>query len=90
MKIRTKLSLLFALISASILILFSLSIYYSSETFRKEQFYNRLEDHALTTTRLLISVKEIDVELLKIIGENTILLPHEEISIYNSLNEKIY
>lgn len=90
MKIRTKLSLLFAIIFASILILSSVSIYISSQTFREEQFFSRLKDRALTTAKLLIEVKEVDKDLLKIIDKHTLLLPKEEISIYNYLNEQIY
>lgn len=46
MTIRTRLTLLFVLLVASILLLFSVSIYYSFDKFRETEFYGRLEDKA--------------------------------------------
>ena len=72
MKIRTKIALQFTLIVATILAVFSLSIYYLSENYRKQEFYKGLKDRAITTARLLIKEKEIDKKLLKIIDRNTL------------------
>lgn len=90
MRIRTKLTILFAIIVSAIIIGFSLSVYILSANFRVEQFYQRLRDRANTTAKLLIDVKEVDSSLLKIIDRNTLLLPQEQIVIYNYLNEQIY
>ncbi len=90
MNIRSKLTLQFSLIVAGILLLSSVSIYYASDVFRKQDFYARLHDRATNTARLLIQVQEVDEDLLKVIDRNTIYLPEEEISIYNYLNENIY
>lgn len=91
MNIRTNLALRFSLIVASILILFSIAVYYFSSTYRKDEFYMRLKDKALTTARLLIEVKEVDHDLLKIIDRNTInALYQEKVMIYNYLDEQIY
>lgn len=57
-------SILFGLISVIIFFLFS--------TFRNEEFRERLEEKALTTARLLVEVKEVDKQLLKLIDQNTI------------------
>lgn len=91
MNIRLKLSIQFTAIVLSILVLFSISIYYFSSDFRKKDFSNRLEEKAITTAKLLIEVKEVDSVLLKIIDKNTVnILENENIIIYNELNKAIY
>lgn len=90
MKIRTKLALYFTLIVASILVLFAVSIYYSSSSYREQQFYTRLKEKATNTAKLLIEIDEISYELLKIIDKNTVSLAYRRIVIYNSQNQKIY
>ncbi len=90
MKIRTKLALRFTLIVASILVLFALSIYYFSSTYREQEFYSRLQEKASNTAKLLIEVDEVSHDLLKIIDKNTTSLPEEKIVIYNYLNKEIY
>jgi signal transduction histidine kinase len=91
MQIRTKLALRFSLIVASILLLFSLAVYYLSADYRKQEFYSRLNDKALTTAKLLIEVKEVDHDLMKIIDRNSMnTLFQEKVVIYNYLNQEIY
>lgn len=91
MQIRTKLALRFSLIVASILLLFSFSVYYLSADYRQQEFYARLKDKALTTAKLLLEVKEVDYNLLKIIDRNTInALYQEKVVVYNYLNKQIY
>lgn len=91
MNIRIKLILRFTTIVATILILFSLAVYVLSANYRREEFYSRLESRAISTARLLLSVKEVNTELLRIIEMNTIsLLPEEKIMMFNPNNELIY
>lgn len=91
MNIRIKLILRFTTIVATILILFSLAVYILSANYRREEFYSRLESRAISTARLLLSVEEVNTELLRIIERNTIsLLPDERIMMYNPNNELIY
>jgi two-component system, OmpR family, sensor histidine kinase ArlS len=60
--------LLFALLFTA-----SLYIVYAFYTnFRKQEFYNRLKDRAITTYRLLIEVEQIDKQLLQVIDQNTL------------------
>lgn len=47
-------------------------IYISFYNFRKEEFRERLEEKALTTSKLLIEVDEIDIKVLKLIDLNSI------------------
>lgn len=91
MNIRLKLTLQFALISAGILLLFSLIIYSLSEYHRQQEFYFRLEARSKTIARLLITVEEIDQDLLEIIEKNTVRsLLNEQVEVYNSDDQLIY
>lgn len=91
LNIRTKLSVQFALIVGFILIVFSFSVYIFSQTYHTNEFYNRLRDKALTTARLLIEVKEVDHDLLKVIDRNSInALYNEKVVIYDYTNTQIY
>lgn len=91
MKIRNKLTYKFAFIVASILLIFSIAIYYFSSTYRKQEFDRRLTEKGLTTARLLIKVDEVDMKLLRIIDRNNLTtLQHEKITVYDSLYNKLY
>jgi signal transduction histidine kinase len=90
MKIGKRLTLQFCLIVASILICFSISIYYFSDYYQKNQFKSRLRDRAITTARLLIKVDEVDSKLLKLIDKNTNILPKEQVEILNNQFKRIY
>jgi signal transduction histidine kinase len=91
MKIRNKLTYRFALIVASILLIFSVAIYYFSASYREQEFDKRLIDKGLTTARLLLKVDEVDMKLLRIIDRNNLTaLQNEKITVYDSLYNKIY
>jgi signal transduction histidine kinase len=58
-------------------------IYFSYAGFRRDEFYSRLKDRALTTFRFLIEVDQIDRELLSVIDKNTLnSLYDEEVVIF--------
>lgn len=91
MRIRNKLTYQFAVIVATILLIFSFAIYYFSASFREQEFDKRLVDKGRTTARLLIKVNEVDLKLLRIIDRNNLTaLQNEKITIYDSLYNKIY
>jgi signal transduction histidine kinase len=91
LNIRTRLTLQFTYIVAFILILFSVIIYYFSASYREAEFYTRLEKKALTTAKLLIEVKEVDYNLLKIIDKNSLnALQDEKVMIYDDQDRQIY
>ncbi len=91
MNIRTKLTLRFSIIVATILIVFSASIYYLSAEYRREEFYSRLESRAITTARLFVSVQEVDNKLLRIIDRNSIhAMFQEKVLVFNELNRIVY
>lgn len=69
----------------------SLIIYYSSASFRKEDFNNRLRNKAKSTARLLLDAKEIDPDrVLRLEKDNPVNLINEKIIILNFLNDVIY
>jgi len=91
MNIRLKLTLQFALVSAGILLVFSLIIFYLSEYHRQQEFYFRLEARSKTIARLLITVEEIDKQLLDIIEKNTVRsLFKEQIEVYDAQDQLVY
>jgi signal transduction histidine kinase len=91
LNIRSRITLQFTYIVSVILIVFSVNIYYFSASYRQSEFYTRLEKKALTTAKLLIEVKEVDHDLLKIIDRNTInALFNEKVVIFNYKDEQIY
>lgn len=62
-------------VSIAFSILYAISavlIYISYSSFRRQEFMDRLEEKALTTTKLLLEVKEVDNQILKLIDRNTI------------------
>lgn len=91
MDIRKKLTARFILIVAIIISLSSISIYFSSAEYRKDDFRKRLKSKAINTAKLLIEVDEVDADLLKKIEkDNPVSLPNERIIIFNFKNEILY
>jgi len=90
MKLRTRLTIVFSVLVAIIIFIFSFFIYLSSEDFRSEQFVERLRDKANTTIKLLVEVQEVDKPLLEIIDRNTRSLINEFICIFKSNGDLVY
>ena len=86
MKIRLKLTLLFGVVVAAILLIFSFSIYYFYSLFREIEFYERLKDKAFETVELLTEVKTIDQGILKIIDKHDLTTLYGEEVIMFDLN----
>jgi signal transduction histidine kinase len=91
MQIRDKLTFLFLLIVALILGASSVATYFFSAQYRREEFYERIENKARNVAKLLIEVEEVDAELLRKIEENNpVSLPNEEITIFDYQNLVLY
>jgi len=83
-KIRTKLTLLFAGLFASLLLCFSLLIYFSNANQREEEYFKRLRQLAITKTHLLLEAK-VQPAVLQLIYENSLnTLPQEEVAIFDT------
>lgn len=66
-------------------------IYFFFSSFRSEEFEERLSEKALTTAKLLLEVKEVDKQLLKLIDKNTLhKLYNEKILVFDENFNLIY
>ena len=73
------------------MIIASIAIYYSSVSFRKEDFYNRLRNKARTTANLLFDTDTVEANrFLRIEKNNPVNLQNEKIIILNFNNDTIY
>ena len=78
MTIKHKITLYSSLFFSGFYALITLFIVLSFAYFRAEEFKERLNEKALTTIRLLLDVKEVDNDLLKIIDQNSIHKLYDE------------
>lgn len=91
MNIHARLTFIFTLIVASLLLVFVGSVYLFSAKYRKEEFLSRLESRAVTTARLLLEVKEVDKKLLQIIDKNSIhALYEEKVLVFDERDSLVY
>lgn len=91
MTIKSKITLILSLfftVLYGIVCVFILTMF---SNFRKEEFRDRLNEKAITSIRLLVDVKEVDRDLLKIIDQNTLnKLYNEKILIFDGRYNLIY
>ncbi len=91
MKLQTRIAVATSAFFSAILITASLIIYIQFAEFRKVEFESRLEEKALSSVRLLVNVKEVDKQLLKLIDKNTIhTLYNEKTIIFDNRYKIIY
>jgi signal transduction histidine kinase len=91
MQIRTRLTLQFILWGAIIMIIASAAIYYSSASYRQNDFYGRLRNKGRSTAKLLFDAKEIDPNRVENIErDNPVNLHNEKITILNFLDDTVY
>ena len=90
MNIRARLSISFLLVVAANLIIFSLVIYVTSSYYRRSDFYKRLAEKAVATTRLF-ELSKVNEPLLRVIDKyNLTALPEEQITVYDHNNRVVY
>ena len=90
MKIRTKLTLLFTFITAVILLIFAVIIYYSAKNDRENEFYEVLRKEAITKSNLFLNA-EVDTKTLQdIYHRNRVLLNEVEVAIYDRQFRLLY
>jgi signal transduction histidine kinase len=92
MNIRHRITLSFTLITGTTLLVFSLAIYYLSADYRKDEFYSRLHNRALSVAQILVRLEEVDKVLLQKIDKNTVpMLIEEQIVVYRTAPlEQVY
>ena len=73
------------------MIVASIAIYFSSASFRKEDFYNRLRNKANSTAKLLLGANEIDPNRVQSIEKDyPVKLQNEKIIILNFRNDTLF
>ena len=91
MQIKSRLTLQFASLVALILLITLISVYQLSRLNFENRFYERLENKAVTTSKLLLGTQKVDTVLLKRIQqESTDTYFGENIEIYDKNHVKIY
>ena len=83
MKTRTRLAILFTLITATILLTFAVVIYYSTQESREREFYTLLKKEAITKANLFFNAKVNPKTLQDIYRSNRQVLNEVEVAIYN-------
>lgn len=90
MKIRTRLTLLFTLVTATILLVFATVIYYSSKESREKEFYILLRKEAITKANLFFNANIDKNTLQDIYRSNREVLDEVEVAIYDSSFTLLY
>ena len=91
MTLKNRISLLVSLLFTILFGLASTVIFVLYSNFRKEEFRDRLEIKALSNIKLLVNVKEVDDQLLKMIDQNSInKLYDEKTLVFDSQFKLIY
>ncbi|MFV5700123.1 ATP-binding protein [Flavobacterium sp. ZT3R17] len=89
MTLKNRISLLVSLLFTVLFGLASTLIFILYANFRKEEFRDRLEIKALSNIKLLVNVKEVDSQLLKIIDQNSINQLYDEKTLIFDSNYKL-
>ena len=84
MKIRTRLTILFTLITATILLAFASVIYFSAKKNREREFYSILKKEAITKANLFFNAKVDTKTLQDIYRNNREILNEVEVAIYDT------
>jgi signal transduction histidine kinase len=91
MKIKNKLTLLFTLIVAIILLCLNFSIYIFSSSFTKNNFYKQLKDRALVTATVFLEADEQSADIIKSFQKKYLLaLPDEIIRMYSEQDKPVF
>ncbi|MFH6988008.1 ATP-binding protein [Flavobacterium collinsii] len=89
MTLKNRISLLVSLLFTILFGLASTLIFVLYSNFRKEEFRDRLEIKALSNIKLLVNVKEVDDQLLKMIDQNSINQLYDEKTLVFDSNFKL-
>lgn len=90
MKIRTQLTILFTIITATILVIFASIIYISAKQNREKEFFSLLKKEAITKANLYFNAK-VEVKVLQdIYRSNREILNEVEVAIYDTCFNLLY
>jgi two-component system sensor histidine kinase ArlS len=90
MKIRTKLSVLFTVLTAAILLVFAALVYYSAYQNRENEFFKRLHQETITKANLFFAAK-VDAGILHTIYKNNMETTNEvQVAIFDTNFQLLY
>jgi signal transduction histidine kinase len=88
MKIRTKLTLIFTCVTAFLILLLSLAIYYFSLLYTERAFYDQLKERLNITAQVYLKKDEVDARIYQEIREKFLRsLPEESEEVYSISKE---
>lgn len=90
MKTRTRLTILFTLITATILLAFAAVIYYTAKENREKEFYTLLKKEAITKANLFLNASVEKQTLQDIYHNNRKILNEVEVAIYDTAFTLLY
>jgi len=90
MKIRTRLTIRFAIITATILLAFAAVIYYTAKESREKEFYSLLKKEAITKANLFFNASVDKATLQDIYYNNRKILNEVEVAIYDTTFTLLY
>lgn len=90
MKIRTRLTLLFTLLAASVLLIYAFAIYWSARENREKEFYDVLAKEAITKANLFLNAQVPTQSLHDIYLSNREILNEVEVALYTTNFELLY
>ncbi|ASW73564.1 histidine kinase [Chryseobacterium piperi] len=90
MQIKTRLTILFTIIMATILMIFAFIIYYSATKSRENEFYALLKKEAYTKANLFLNAQVDKRTLQEIYHNNRKTLNEVEVAIYNTDHKLLY
>lgn len=90
MRIRNRITLLFTVLTASLLLIFATTVYLSSKKNRESEYYNVLKNEAITKANLLFKVG-VDAHILQdIYHHNREVLDELEMAVYDTSFHLLY
>lgn len=90
MKIRSRLTLLYTIVTVTILLVFATTIYYTAKENREKEFYTLLKKEAVTKANLFFNANVDKQTLQDIYINNRQILDEVEVAIYDSTFTLLY
>ncbi|KMQ65725.1 histidine kinase [Chryseobacterium angstadtii] len=90
MKVRTRLTLLFTLVTAMLISFYAVAIYYSSKEAREISFYTELKSEAVAKANLFFEGALTEKEMHRLYKTNTQTLSEVQVAIYDSGFNLVY
>ncbi|HCA07355.1 HAMP domain-containing sensor histidine kinase [Chryseobacterium sp.] len=90
MKVRTRLTLLFTLVTAMLISFYGVAIYYSSKEARETSFYTELKSEAVAKANLFFQGDLSEKEMHQLYKNNTQTLSEVQVAVYDSGFNLVY